>query len=178
VAVSASDIKFKSSINTGPGNSTAQADLADSTGGFMSSTVLTDATLHNLFDAITATENAASQVDYRCIFVHNANATDSLTNTKVWLASEVSGGASIAIALDGTGVVDYNAAGAQAEREANTTTAPTGETFSSPTTKSTGLSIGTLAANKAIAIWVRRTAANTSALSNDGVSIRVEGDTA
>lgn len=176
--VVAADIKSKLSINTGPGNSTAQPDPNDSLGGFMSSTELTDATTHNLFDVISGDDNAGSVVDYRVYFVHNSHATLTLFGAKAWLSSEVAGGASAAIALDGTGKVAYNAAGAQAERIANETTAPAGESFSSPTTKGAGLNIGDLAAGQVIGIWVRRTAANSAALDNDGVTIKVEGDTA
>ena len=178
MAVAASDLKWKLSINTGAGNSTAQTNLADSTGGFMASTEFNDSSLHNLFDAVTGEENAASTVEYRCIFIHNSNAADSLTNAVVWLPSVYAGGADLAIAKDGTGAVAYNSASAQAEREANTTTAPTGETFSAPSSKASGISIGTLGANQCVAIWLRRTATDSAALSPDGGSIRIEGDVA
>ncbi len=55
---------------------------------------------------------------------------------------------------------------------------PAGITFSAPTTKGTGLNLGSLNAGQVRAIWIRRTAANTVAVSNDGATIRVEGDTA
>lgn len=177
MAITAADIHFHLSINVGPGNSTAQPNPNDSIGGFLSSTEIVDATLNDLFDVITGDENAASVVDYRCFFVRNSHATITLLNTKVWLFSEVAGGASAAIALDGTGIVDFNAVGAQAERVANELTPPAGEVFTAPTTKAAGLNVGDLAPGKAIAVWVRRTAANTSAVDNDGVTIKVEGDT-
>lgn len=177
MAITAADILFKLSKNTGPGNSSAQGNVNDSIGGFMSSTQIVDATLHNLFDYITGDENVAGVVDYRCFFVHNNHATLTWYSAKVWLSAEVAGGADTAIALDGTGIVDFNAAGAQAERVANELTAPSGEVFSAPTTKGAGLLIGDLAPGKVQAIWVRRTANNTAAFDNDGVTIRVEGDT-
>jgi hypothetical protein len=178
MAISASDILFKKSINTGPGNSTAQGDNNDSIGGFMSSTQITDATLHNLFDVVTGDENAASDVEYRCFFIHNNHGSLTWESVKVWLFSETGGGAAAAIALDGTGVVSATSASAQAERIANEGTAPSGESFSSPTSKGTGLSAGNIGAGQCIAVWVRRTAANTAALDTDGVVIRAEGDTA
>ena len=178
MAITATDILFKLSKNTGPGNSSAQADPNDSIGGFMSSTQITDATLHNLFDVVTGDENAASDVEYRCFFIHNNHGTLTWEAVKVWLFSETAGGASAAIAIDGTGVVSATSASAQAERVANESTAPSGETFSSPTTKATGLSVGNIGAGQAVAIWVRRTAANTAAVDTDGVIIRAEGDTA
>ena len=178
MAITATDILFKLSKNTGPGNSSAQADPNDSIGGFMSSTQITDATLHNLFDVVTGDENAASDVEYRCFFIHNNHGTLTWESVKVWLFSETAGGASAAIAIDGTGVVSATSASAQAERIANEGTAPSGEVFSSPTTKAGGLSVGNIGAGQAVAIWVRRTAANTAAVDTDGVIIRAEGDTA
>lgn len=172
------EVVTKLSINTGPGNSTAQGNVNDSIGGFMSSTQLTDATLNNLFDDITGDENAASDVEYRCIFFHNTHATIALTNAKVWLFSETAGGANAAIALDGTGVVSATSASAQAERVANENTAPSGETFTSPTTKAgSGLSVASLGAGQTVAVWVRRSATNSSAQNLDGVVVRIEGDT-
>lgn len=178
MAITATDILFKLSKNTGPGNSSAQADPNDSIGGFMSSTQITDATLHNLFDVVTGDENAASDVEYRCFFIHNNHGSLTWESVKVWLFSETAGGASAAIAIDGTGVVSATSASAQAERVANESTAPSGETFSSPTTKGAGLSVGNIGAGQTVAIWVRRTAANTAAVDTDGVIVRAEGDTA
>lgn len=178
MAITASDIKWKFSVKTGSaGNSTA-GTAAGSLGKYISTTEITDATLHNLFDVITGDENAASDVEYRCIFIHNAHASLTWENVVVWLSSETAGGAAAAIAVDDIAASAIGSASAQADEVADESTAPTGETFSSPTTKGTGLSLGSLAAGECRAIWVRRTAANTAALDNDGVVIRAEGDTA
>lgn len=179
MAIVASDILFKLSINTGPGNSTAQPDPNDSLGRFMASTQITDATLHNLFDKVTGDENAASDVEYRVFFVHNAHATLTWESVYVYLSSETAGGASAAIGLDTTGVVTATSASNQTvARPANENTAPTGPSFSAPTSKATGISIGNIAAGSVQAVWVRRTAANTAAVDSDGVVITFSGDTA
>jgi hypothetical protein len=178
VAITAADILFKLSIKTGAaGNQSAQADPNASLGGFISTTQITDATLNNLFDNVSGDENAASTVDYRCFFVHNAHASLTWQTVKVWISAEVAGGASAAIGLDPAGVTNLGAAG-QATSIANETTAPAGVTFSAPTTKTAGLTIGNIGPGQVAAIWVRRTAANTAAVDNDGVTIRCEGDTA
>ena len=177
MAIVAADILFKLSVTTGPGNSTAQADPNLSLGEFISTTQITDATLHNLFDVVTGDDNAASDVEYRCIFVHNAHATLSWLTPVVWLSAETAGGANIAIAIDGVAASAIGSAVAQADEVVNENTAPTGEVFSSPTTKATGLALATLPAGQCRAIWLRRTAANSAALDNDDVTIRVEGDT-
>jgi hypothetical protein len=179
MAITAADILYKASIKTGTaGNQSAQADVNQSLGKYISTTQLTDATLHNLFDLITGDENAASDVEYRCIFVHNNHGTLTWENVVVWLSAEVAGGAVAAISVDTTAASAVGSASAQAKEVVDESTAPATQTFTAPTTKGTGLSIGNLTAGQVRAIWIRRTAANTSALNNDGVTIRCEGDTA
>lgn len=179
MAITAADILYKYSVVAAAGNTTA-GTAATSLGDQISTTQITDATLDNLFDVITGDENAASDVEYRCYFVHNNHATLTWENVVVWLSAEVGGGAAAAIALDGIAASAVGAATAQAAAVANEQTSPGAGAgaFSSPTTKGTGLSIGNLAPGQVKAIWVRRTAANTAAVNNDGVTIRCEGDTA
>lgn len=178
MAIVAGDILYKLSVTTGPGNSTAQGNPNLSLGEFMSSTQITDATDNNLFDDITGDENAASDVEYRCFFVHNSHGSLTWQGVVAWLSSEVAGGANAAIAIDGTAASAFNSASAQAEEVGNESTAPSGEAFSAPTTKGTGLSIGDLVAGNVRAIWMRRTATNSAAQNADGVTVRCEGDTA
>jgi hypothetical protein len=179
MAITATDILYKYSVAAAAGNTTV-GTAAGSLGDQISTTQITDATLDNLFDVITGDENAANDVEYRCFFVHNAHATLTWENVVVWLSAEVGGGAAAAIALDDIAPVAIGSASPQADTIANENTAPGSGVgaFSSPTTKGTGLSIGNMAPGTCKAIWVRRTAANTGAVNNDGVTIRCEGDTA
>lgn len=173
------DLLLKLSITTGvASNSNAQPNPNASLGKYISTSVIQDAFINNLFDNISGDENAASAVDYRCIFLHNAHASLPLQNAVVWISSEVAGGANTAIGVDPAGNLALNGAGAQAATIANETTAPSGVTFSSPTSKGTGLSLGNIAAGQVRAIWVKRSATNSAAINADGVTIRTEGDTA
>ena len=179
MAISATDILFKLSIKTGTaGNQNAQANVNESLGKYISTTEIVDATLNNLFDDVSGDENAASDVEYRCIFVHNAHATLAWQGVVCWMSAEITGGANAAISIDTTVASPIGQATAQALEVADEDTAPAGLTFSAPTTKATGLSIGDLAAGNCRAIWVRRSATNSAALDNDGVTVRCEGDTA
>lgn len=175
--IAQSDLLIKLSVTSGAaGDSTAQASPNASLGKYVSTTQLTDAILNNLFDAISGDENAASTVDYRCLFVHNNHATLTWSAPKVWLQSETAGGATTAIGLDPAGVTAKGSAAAQAATIANETTAPAGVTFSAPTTKGAGLAVADVPAGSVFALWVRRTAANTAALDLDGAVLRAEGD--
>jgi hypothetical protein len=177
MAITAADIKFKLSVVAAAGNTTASTPAA-ALGDQVSTTEIVDATLHNLFDVITGDENAASDVEYRCIFVHNDHATLTWEAVRVWLSAETAGGAVAAIGLDPAGVTAKGAATAQAATIANEGAAPAGVAFTAPTTKATGLLIGDIPAGSVAAVWIRRSAANTAAVDLDGVTIRAEGDTA
>lgn len=179
MAITASDIKYRLSTTSGSaGNSTAGGAAGASLGKYMSTTDLVDNTLNNLFPDVTGDENAASNVDYQCIFIYNAHGSLTWQSPKVWISAEVSGGAAAAIGIDTTAASAQNNASAQGLIIANKDTAPSGVSFSSPTSKATGLSLGSLAAGQVRAVWIRRTAANSAALNNDGVTISAEGDTA
>jgi hypothetical protein len=177
-AIVAGDILFKYSVAAAAGNTTA-GTAATSLGDQISTTAWAGGSVNDLFDDISGAENAASTVDYRCIFVHNSNASNTLQNAVVYLSAEVAGGASIAVAVDTTAASVIASGSTQATTVANELTSPGAGAgaFSSPTTSATGLSLGNIPVGQCKAFWVRRTAANTAALSADGVTIAVTGDT-
>lgn len=174
------DILYKYSTKVGTAGNQNAGNATGSLGKYISTTPITSAQLNNLFDDVTGDENAASESEYRCLFVHNAHATLSLQNAVAWLSAEVANGADVAIAIDDIGPVAIGQAGAQADEIADEDTAPGAGVgaFSAPTTKGTGLALGTIGPGQCRAIWIRRTTANRAALDNDGATLRVEGDTA
>ena len=176
--ISSSDLLFKYSTSTGSaGNTTAQGTPNNSLGKYISTTQWTGGTLNDLYDDITGDENANSIIDYRCIFIHNNHGSLTLLSPKLWIASEVAGGANISLGVDTIAASVVGSSSAQALLIANENTAPSGVSFSSPTTKSAGLSLGDIPAGQCKAFWFKRTATNSAALNNDGVTVQVEGDT-
>lgn len=176
-AIVPSDILFKYSTTAGSAGNSGTGSASSSLGKYISTVTVPDATLNAVFDDVSGAENAASTVDYRCIFVHNSNAANSLENAVVWLSAEVSGGAAVAVGADTTATSAIGSASAQALTIASETTAPAGVTFSSPTSSGTGISLGTIPVGQCKAFWIRRTASNSPALSGDGVTLSVTGDT-
>lgn len=178
MAVVSGDIKYHLSIpGAALGMASAQPDANASLGGFVSTTEAISSTLHALFDPITGDENAAEDVEYRCVFVRNSNGTSTLYDAVAWLSAETAFGADAAIGLDPAGIVAGNSSTAQAAVIADEDDAPTGVTFSAPTTKLTGLNIGDIGPGQVQAIWLRRTATDSDALNLDGFVLRIEGDT-
>ena len=172
MAITSSNIKFY--LSGGTSNSNVNASI----GGAISSTEVTDNSLHNLFDKTLGTESTAGDTEYRCIYVKNTHGSLELELAKIWISTNTSSPANvIAIALDGAGK------GGTAETETDENVAPTGETFSQPTAYSGGLSLdggGTgLGAGVAYPIWIRRTiAAGATAVDNVTFVLSVQGDTA
>lgn len=181
--ITTGELLVKFSVSAAAGNTTG-GTAATSLGDQISTTQITDATLNNLFDDVTGDENAASAVvDYRCIFLHNSNATLTLSSIVVWLTADVTNGVDVAIGVDTTAASAVGAATAQAVAIATETTVPAGISFTNYvsagalSSKANGLSMGSLTAGQVKAIWIRRTSANRAALNNDGCTIRFEGDT-
>lgn len=138
---------FTTRLSGGSGNSSGNASL----GGAKSST-LSPSTLNGLFDATSAAESLAVDVEYRCIYLHNANATDTMTNTVVYISSNTpNAGTTYDIGV-GTSAVNGTE-----QTIANESTAPIDVSFSAPSTADTGLALGTLLTTEHKAIWVRRT---------------------
>lgn len=174
--IASSDILVKLSTIAGTAGNQNAGTPAGSLGKYVSQTQVVDNNLHNLFDVVSGDENAASESEYRCVFIHNAHASLTFTNIKVFLSSETSGGASTAIGVDTTAASAIGASPAQALTIANEDTAPVGVAFSAPTTIGAAIAIGDLAPGQCRAIWIRRTTANTAALAGDGVVFRIQGE--
>ena len=170
------DLLVKFSVLTGTAGNQGAGTAAGSLGKYISTTQITDNTLNNLFDNVSGDENAASVVDYRCIFIHNAHASLTWQTPLVWLLSEVAGGANIQIGVDPTAASAIGSAGAQAVQVANETTAPAGVSFSAPITQGAALALGDIPPGQCKALWIKRSAANSVALSNDGVTLRFQGN--
>lgn len=176
--IPATDIVCRYSTTSGTAGNSLAGTAAGSLGKYVSTTVIVDATLGNLFDDVASDENAALNVEYRCFFVCNLHPTLTLKTTRVWLVSEVAGGAEHAISLDDIAASALGDTAAQAASITNEDTAPTGVgAFSTPTTKTAGLSLGDIGPGQCRAVWVRRTPTNSAAVSNDGVTLRIEGET-
>ena len=172
----ASDVRLKLSTAAGSAGNSLAGTVGASLGKYVSTTEVT-AAANSLFPDLSGAQNAGSQVDYACVFLHNTHSTLTLQGARVYLAGEVSGGASIAVGVDTTAASAVGSSSVQAVTVASATTAPAGVTFSSPTTAGAGISLGDIGPGQVRAFWVRRTAANTSPLAGDGVTLAWTGDT-
>lgn len=171
-AITSAELLTKFTVVTGSaGAAVANTTVGTFLGNKVTSNNWAGGGTNDLFADLTGAQNAASQVDYAGIALHNSNTANAAQNSVVYLASEVAGGASAAVGVDTTAASAVGSASAQLVTIASPTTAPAGVTFSSPTTAATGVALGSVPVGNVRGVWVRRTAANTAPLSADGVTL-------
>lgn len=146
---------------------------ASSLGGAIHATEITDATLHNLFDPVDSGEASSGDVEYRCLYVKNANTTLTLYGAVIWIDTNTpSADTTIDIGL-GTSAINGTE-----QTIADESIEPTSVSWSAPASKGAGLSIGDIPSGEHKAIWVRRTInASAASASSDSAIIKVEGAT-
>jgi len=142
-----------------------------SLGGVMSSTVIPDATMNNLFDDVSADEATNGVTDYRAIDIYNAGDATG-TAVKIWVDQQPASGIQIEIGYDDTN--SPHTADASLPSIASETEAPTGITFSAPDAGNK-LSLEDCPAGQALRIWVKRTVpAGTGNTASDSTRIKIE----
>jgi hypothetical protein len=155
-----SDIQIR--LSGGSANTNANASL-----GGAKSTQLAPA---GLFDPVTSGEAAAGRTEYRCFYVHNANATLTLESAVAWLQANGSGQLAIGLgssAINGT----EQTVGAE-------TSAPSGVTFSAAANEAAAIVLGSIPPGQHRAVWLRRIVGAGAAAASVTGTVRVKGDTA
>ncbi len=169
MAIVAGDIDFY--LSGGAANTDPNAALG---GARSTSTQITDASLHNLFDLVSAAESNVGDTEYRCFYVRNAHGSLTLTAAQIWVETNTpAADTTIEISL-GTSSVNGTE-----QTIANENTAPSGTSFSAANGSGAALTIGDLATTEHKAIWVKRIiSAGAAAVNADSAIIRVRGTTA
>lgn len=164
MAITAANMEYRLS------GGSANTVVGDSLGGAMSSEAIVSGVLGNLFSSISGT-NASNR--YRCIYVRNGHASQTLKNAKIHIQSNTpSDDTNVAIGLD-----DSAGDNGSPTAIADESTAPAGVTFSSPNQYPAGLSLGNLAAGHRFPVWIRwHVNAGAAAVSPDSCTLRVHGD--
>lgn len=164
MAIVSTDIQYR--LSGGASNSAPASSL----GGVKSSTSMST----DLFDDVSSGEAAAGDTEYRCVYVHNNHGTLTAEAAKIWIQTNTpSTDTTIAIGL-GTSSINGTE-----QTVADESTAPSGVSFSSPSTEGTALSLGNIPAGQHKAVWVRRVVnAAAAAYTNDTFTLRTKCDTA
>jgi hypothetical protein len=157
-------------LSGGTGNTDKNAALGGARSTAGGGVIPTALTANSIFDDVSGAEETAGDTEYRCVYIRNVG-DQSATGVKVWLTDTADADTTIAIALGGEGV------NGTAETIANENTAPSGETFSTPTTEGGGLAPADIPASQHYPLWFRRTVGAAAGASNDQFTLSVSFDT-
>lgn len=165
MAVLATDIKYY--LSGGGSNTTPVASL----GGVISTTELVDNSAANLFANAAGTETLAGSTDYLCLYVKNTSAqtffSAQIYVTQITTSTEDEITMGLGSTATGTGTE---------QTIANITTAPSGVSFTAPTTYATGLVIGDMTTGQWRAIWFKRVINASLATPVDSNTFKFETD--
>ena len=158
---------FVTRLSGGAGNSNANASLGGAKSANAAST-----SVDALFDGVGSAEASAGDVEYRCVYLHNGNASSSMLSAVAWVSANTpSANTQIDIGV-GTAAVNGTE-----QTVADESTAPAGVTFSAPSTQGAGLALGDIPAGQHKAIWLRRTVtAGAGASANDTFTLNYGAD--
>lgn len=159
----ATDIKYR--LSGGATNT----DPLLSLGGAKSAT---DAA-STIFDNVSGDESAAGDIEYRCVYVHNAHATLTMDNAILWIqANTPSTSTTIDVSL-GTSAIN----GIE-QTVANENTAPTGMTYVAAANAGAAIALGSIPPGQHKAVQTRRTVTAAAPAIADSFTLRTQCDTA
>lgn len=126
------------------------SSVSGSLGGNATQAVTIAYQTNKLFDNIPVSESSVGDTEYRCMYIKNTHASETMAGILMWIDIDPVGSDSLQIGLDPVGVNGV------ATTIADENTAPTGVTFSAPTNETTALSFGSLTFGSFYAVWVKR----------------------
>lgn len=161
--ITSADIKYRLS------GGAANADPLLSIGGAKSSV---DASA-TIFDTVSGDESTAGDLEYRCVYVHNAHATLTMENAILWIqANTPSTSTTIDVSL-GTSAIN----GVE-QTVANENTAPAGMTWTAAANSGAAIALGNIPPGQSKAVWLRRTVTAAAPAIADSFTLRTQCDTA
>lgn len=167
MAIIATDLKMY--LTGGAANSVVDNSL----GGAVSSVVVVDNTLNDLWDDVSGDEGAVGDSEYRCVAVKNTHATLTLTSSKVWIQTNTTSTddtVTIGLAVEGLNTAPASIA--------NESTVPASVAFVTAVDKTNGLNTGNVPAAQYYAIWIKRVVTGPAAANdNNSYVLKFEGDT-
>jgi hypothetical protein len=151
------------------------SEQAESLGGYVSTTRVTDFGSGDVFRAVNDDELGSGATLYRALAFINAHASLRTPSLRAYVpdAGEDEDVA-FAIGLDPAGVVDLEDEDPQGATIADEETAPAGVSFSAPDNVNDGLVIGEMPPRTAVLIWVRLTITATPTAPETGGQLCIE----
>lgn len=176
MAIIASELKYFKSVHESSDSNNTLGDDITSLGGAITATELSSGTMHDLFDAVPSTEATSGRTEYRCIYVRNTNASQTLYAAKAYIATNTaSPDSTFEIALDPAGInADSTILLAD---ELDTGALLSGLSFVPAADFANGIVIGDMAATEYHAVWVKRIINPGAAAAAEVCTLALRGDT-
>lgn len=176
MAILASELKYFKSANTVTDPNNSLSATIESLGGAITANELTTGLMHDLFDVVPSAEASAGRTEYRCIYLKNENATQTLYDARVYISVNTpSPDSAIEIALDPAAVgVDSTITLAD---EIDSTSLLSSLIFSSAVDFTNALSIGDIPAGEYKAVWIKRIISPGAAAAAETCTLAFRGDT-
>jgi len=170
MTIASSELYF--CFSGGAANGTPGASL----GGTRSTTTISDGTLNNLFDDVSAAEASTGESEYRGIFLYMANTAETLSSARVWIsASTTAPGDEMYITTDSIGLrtgANHTMSSVSTEDTAPTAT---GTWVAYGTT----ISLGNMTPTSSWPLWIRRSVSvGAASYANNSATIAWDGETA
>lgn len=162
--IAQTDIHYR--LSGGSGNT----NIAASLGGAKSNTQVPAG---GVFDDVQPSEASAGDIEYRCVYVHNAHATLTMQGTVFWIQTNTPSASTVVhIAAGGEGL------NGTAESVANENTAPVGESFVLAPDQANGIVLGDIPPGQHYPVWIRRTVTAGAGSAADSFTLRVSCNSA
>jgi hypothetical protein len=157
----------------------ANSNVNLSIGGTSSTSTISDATLNNLFDDVSAAEATSGDSEYRGIFLYLSNSSDTLTNARVWIsASTTAAGDEFYLVTDSKGLCTGVRTGHTMSSctDEGTTASGMGGTWR---TVSEYITLGNMTPTSSYPVWIKRSvSAGASSYANNSATVAWDGETA
>jgi hypothetical protein len=151
-------------LSGGAANSNVNASI----GGIMSSVLLVNDVLNNLFEDVPGSESLPGEEKYRLVYIQNDHGSLTMKNVRVYVQSDSTAPTE---EMD----IGLAAAGLNATETAiaDQFTAPAGVSFTHPTTNAAGLAPANIPSGQKYGVWIRETINPASTAKDNSTTIIV-----
>lgn len=167
---------WKFSTNRGSAGNTIQSTPGLSLGGYLSTSVIQNSGLNNLFSSVNQDQLLLSLMDYVCIFLHNTDATTTVTNLELWFGPASFSNFSLSAANDNVGISSASSVTVQSDQVPTPFIAPRNVGFFIfPENQSEALTLPDLPPNYCVPVWFQRTMLYSGPVASENITLFLSG---
>lgn len=148
-------------------------------GGYISTSIIQNSGLNNLFPSVNQDRLSLNLIDYICIFLHNTHPTLTVTALQLWFGPTSYPNFSLAAANDNVGATIATSATVQSDQIPTSYIAPRDiGFFIFPENQSESLNLPDLLPNYCAPVWLQRTMLFSGPVESENITLFISGATA